>query len=198
MKDNKIMLFVDNGKDKIRKGTYYLEEILPKIFQLFPNLYILHVGNKFEWNVPDKYKNRITQTGKVPHDQMKIYYELADFLVHTSLSEGFPNVLLEAVANKLPVLTSDIEGIDEYFTHKVTAYIFKRGDKVELFQGMMYMVNLSNRELERMGGSAYNNLKVLEKDNYFNKLLDFMEDTLHNNKKKSVNLLEKVNEEWDT
>lgn len=46
--------------------------------------------------------------GRVPHDRMPDYYRAADLLVHPSLIEGLPNVLLEATACGLPSLARDV------------------------------------------------------------------------------------------
>jgi glycosyltransferase involved in cell wall biosynthesis len=46
--------------------------------------------------------------GRVPHGRMPDYYRAADLLVHPSLIEGLPNVLLEATACGLPSLARDV------------------------------------------------------------------------------------------
>lgn len=46
--------------------------------------------------------------GRVPHDQISDYYHAADLVVHPSLVEGLPNVLLEAAACGTPSLARDI------------------------------------------------------------------------------------------
>lgn len=46
--------------------------------------------------------------GRVPHDEIPEYYRAADLLVHPSLIEGLPNVLLEAAAVGLPSVARDV------------------------------------------------------------------------------------------
>ncbi|PSP72831.1 hypothetical protein BRC86_11425 [Halobacteriales archaeon QS_3_64_16] len=50
----------------------------------------------------------IESVGRVPHDRIADYYRAADLLVHPSLIEGLPNVLLEATACGLPSLARDV------------------------------------------------------------------------------------------
>ncbi len=45
------------------------------------------------------------------------YYEQADLFVLPSLSEGMPNVLLEAAAHGVPIVSSNVGGVPEMFVH---------------------------------------------------------------------------------
>jgi glycosyltransferase involved in cell wall biosynthesis len=51
-----------------------------------------------------------------------------DIMVLTSISEGLPTVLLEAMAMGKPVITSDAGGSPEIVTHGVTGFIFRSTD----------------------------------------------------------------------
>lgn len=50
----------------------------------------------------------VEAVGRVPYDRIPDYYRAADLLVHPSLIEGLPNVLLEAAACGLPTLARDV------------------------------------------------------------------------------------------
>jgi glycosyltransferase involved in cell wall biosynthesis len=51
--------------------------------------------------------------GYVPFDRMADLYAAADVLLSTSWTEGFPQVMVEAFAAGLPVVTTDVGGIRE-------------------------------------------------------------------------------------
>jgi len=54
----------------------------------------------------------VTLAGHVPHERVHEFYQRASLLLHTSASEGFPNVFLEAWGYGLPVVsTFDPDGV---------------------------------------------------------------------------------------
>ncbi|MBN2251353.1 MAG: glycosyltransferase family 4 protein, partial [Candidatus Altiarchaeota archaeon] len=110
------LLFVAPKSERVRKGVMHLEGVLPEIFERFPDAKLLHIGEHMEWRIPERYLTRIVSVGKVPWSGMKDYYKTADLMVSCSLSEGFPNTILEAMAAGTPIVSSDINGITDYIT----------------------------------------------------------------------------------
>lgn len=58
----------------------------------------------------------------------------ADFLVHSTRTEGMPNVLLEAMAAEIPIIASDIEPCRELLQNGVCGKLFVKGDVHSLIQ----------------------------------------------------------------
>lgn len=190
MKINKKIMFVAaDDQDRIRKGFIYFEHIVPEILEKYKNVEIIYVGKPTEWNVPVWLEKRIIQTGYVSWKKMRQYYKSCDMIVSCSLCEGFPNALLEAMAEELPIVTSDIDGIREYLTHLKSGYIFKRGDNQGLIAGISYMLD-NPKKAKAMGKLSKKKVKKLDSDLYSAKLLKFVEDVNENGGlAESVNLL---------
>ncbi len=60
--------------------------------------------------------DRVRFLGRIPHDRLAEIYSAADALVLASSREGWPNVLLEAMACGTPVIASNIWGNPEVVT----------------------------------------------------------------------------------
>ncbi len=58
-------------------------------------------------------QDAVVLAGAVPQDDLRWWYSAADLLVLASSREGWPNVLLEAMACGLPVVASRVGGVPE-------------------------------------------------------------------------------------
>ncbi len=57
--------------------------------------------------------DRVTMTGRLPHDQLPARMAAAHVLVHASVSEGLANVWVEALASGTPVVSTNVGGAAE-------------------------------------------------------------------------------------
>ena len=169
-----ILLFVASPHEDTRKGVQMLEQALVPVMEKYKNLRVLHVGGVRRWNLPDSFKDRIISVGRVPWHSMNDYYASADFLVSCSISEGFPNVLLEAMAAGLPIITSDIIGIQEYLQDRKEGVVYPRSDSVALTDSILFMMN-HPKQATQMGKAAQRRVAHLDYPAYSKRLLAFME-----------------------
>jgi glycosyltransferase involved in cell wall biosynthesis len=86
--------------------------------------------------------DRVTFTGALP-DTPKFLSEL-DIFVLSSLSEGLPISLLEAMAAGLPVVSTRAGGVDEVAIDGETAFLADPADAEDLAQAMIKMAKRSD------------------------------------------------------
>jgi glycosyltransferase involved in cell wall biosynthesis len=76
----------------------------------------------------------------------------ADVLLHSSLSEGVPTVVLEAMACELPVVVTDVGGVSEAMSDGVEGFLAPARDAGALADALERL--WSDPELRRRMGSA--------------------------------------------
>jgi len=62
-------------------------------------------------------------------DAINQYMKAADIYVHTSIREGMPNAVLEAMASSLPCIVTEIPGVTDFIiNHGKTGFLIQRDD----------------------------------------------------------------------
>jgi glycosyltransferase involved in cell wall biosynthesis len=72
----------------------------------------------------------VTFTGQ--QESAEPWYGIADVAVLSSLSEGSPNALLEAMATDVPVVATAVGGVPEIVTHDESALLINPGDPANM------------------------------------------------------------------
>ena len=115
--EGKLILFV--GGLKHIKGLDYLLRAMRIIQErnLKTNLFLIGKGREREkleeLSVELDLNKHIQFLGEVANEKIPEYMAAADVFVLPSLSEGFPNVVLEAMAAGLPIVATRIGGLHE-------------------------------------------------------------------------------------
>ena len=84
---------------------------------------------------------RVTFAGTVPNSELFRWYSAADVLVLASSREGWPNVLLEAMACGTPVAATRVGGIPEVIGQGMAGHLFARRDAAAIAQTLDGMLN---------------------------------------------------------
>jgi glycosyltransferase involved in cell wall biosynthesis len=99
------------------KGHRFLIEALPRVLAEWPSLVCLFVG---EGESREALRNLAREKGVEQscrfagaRNDLVDWYAAADVVVLPSLSEGFPFVVLEALAMSRPVVATDVNGVPE-------------------------------------------------------------------------------------
>jgi glycosyltransferase involved in cell wall biosynthesis len=72
----------------------------------------------------------VTFAGSIPFEDTPGFYRSADVFALSSTFDNSPNVVLEAMASGLPVVTTDVGGAAEFVTHRVGGLVVPPGDAV--------------------------------------------------------------------
>jgi glycosyltransferase involved in cell wall biosynthesis len=91
--------------------------------------------------------------GEVSPREVPRYMVAADVFVLPSISEGSPNVILEALAAGVPILASNVGGVPDLITHGREGFLFKAGDVAQMVELLALMLRDSQlrRKMSREG-----------------------------------------------
>lgn len=94
------------------KGLNYLLHAVKRLQERYPNLTVLIVGDGAARNELEKMARDLNVRSLFTGWQHDIapYYSIMDIFVLPSLFEGLPNVILEAMAMRIPVVATEVGG----------------------------------------------------------------------------------------
>ena len=85
-------------------------------------------------------RDRVLLLGHVPRADLSGYYRYADLIALTSLSEGLPVVLMEAMTHEKLVLAPAITGIPELVEHGRTGFLYEQGSLTEFVSTVRWIL----------------------------------------------------------
>lgn len=97
-------------------------------------------------------QEHVTFLGKQNKDEIKLLHEAADIFLLTSVYEGIPNVVLEAMSMQVPVVTTRCGGVDEVIDHGIDGFIAELYDHAAIAKYIETLVN--DVELRKTIGAA--------------------------------------------
>ena len=94
--------------------------------------------------------NQVTFGPKLPHEKVLQTMQEADALLLPSTEEGIANVVLEAMAVGLPVVSSNCGGMSEVVADCANGFLFENRNPSHLAKRIEEMIHLVPRERELM------------------------------------------------
>jgi len=114
-KNKKIILFV-HRLSPVRKSLFYMPYVLKNILQN-NNQYICYIiggGSEEEELIEliktENLENKIFVLGQKQNNDIQKFYQVSDIFINPTYTEGFPRVLIEAMASGLPTVTTNAGG----------------------------------------------------------------------------------------
>jgi len=144
---SRVAVFV--GRLEPQKGLSWLLEVAPQWLAQSPNVHLVVVGRGPERPAMERLAQRRGVADRVHwlgwrRDVPEIL-AASDVLVLPSRWEGMPNVVLQAMASRIPVLAADVEGVRELLGENADPQIVAFGDTSSLVEKLTRL--LSDRQL---------------------------------------------------
>ncbi|MEE9224561.1 MAG: glycosyltransferase family 4 protein [Thermoplasmata archaeon] len=115
--------------------------------------------------------------GWVPFEKMPLYLSSSDLFVHPSASEGFPNVVLEAMASGLPLVMSNVVGLNAVFEDGRNCFFVPPKDEKALEEKMLSLLR-DDALAEEMGARNLEYAKEFDWSIFAEKLESFLEEVI--------------------
>lgn len=173
-----------NSKRIITVGRFCFQKYYEKLVEVATIVFKKHP--EWNWDIygdgPDMEKissmikgnnihNNLNLLGSIPNVYDK--YQLYSFLVMTSKSECYPMVLLESMANKLPMVAFNIPGARSIIENDINGYLTECFDAQKMADKIIELIESKEKRIKLSKG----NDKLIEKHtintiiNLWNKLI---------------------------
>lgn len=119
------LLFVNNNNSAI-KNEKYANEIICKL------------GDKF----------RLLKMSNISYEQVPYYVNASFALLITSEMEGSPNIVREAIACNVPIISTDVGDIKEYIKEMENSIIIEKNNAKKASKKIIDNINLLNMDLD--------------------------------------------------
>jgi glycosyltransferase involved in cell wall biosynthesis len=143
-------------------------DVLPRIVERYDEVLFVFVGNGNLFDKiatfadePKRRKN-ILLTGEKPREELPMWLNAADLLVIPSLSEGRPNIVLEAMACGIPIVGTRVGGIPELISNGDNGILVPPNDAQALTNAVLAVLEMtdSRETLGRKSRELVESLKL--------------------------------------
>jgi glycosyltransferase involved in cell wall biosynthesis len=147
------ILLCSLGMYNIQKSQEYLIQAMPGILEQHDNVKLLLVGWGERENILRNHilslglKEHVILTGKKERREVFEILSVTDVYVSSSLWEGLPIAVLEAMAFGIPVVTTDVIGNREAVSHNASGLLVPTQNPLDLGQAILSLIG--NPELKK-------------------------------------------------
>lgn len=92
-------------------------------------------------------KNTVEYVGVIPHNELPVYLNKFKLLILPSLSEGVPNIVLEAMSCGTPVIATKVGGIPEIIQDNKTGFILINNSPECIAESIVSVIKRSDLDI---------------------------------------------------
>ena len=149
------------GRFSVEKGHVYLLRAIPSLIRRIPKLQVFLLGEGVERKPLEHevaqlgLQNCVRFAGFV--NDVRPWIQACDVLVNPSLSEGVPNVVLEAMALGTPTVATRVGGVPDLINHLTSGLLVAPADSHALADAILHVFANPSESL-RLAENAYKRL----------------------------------------
>lgn len=166
----KIVLFAH--KLVPRKGADYLPEISGKVMKVCPNVSFWVAGDGPLKNDLEKSVN-LKLLGNIPNTKIPELFSKADVFIMPSRQEGFPRVLIEAMAASLPFVAFNVGGVMDILSKQQKWSVVPKND-TNKFAAKVISLLKNDRQQEKLIKSGLRQIDSFSMDRVVKKFLHLL------------------------
>ncbi len=175
IKDNKYFDIIYIGGISIRKGVHYLIDAFNNLNYSKKRLHLIgsHIENDKKFLKKRISQDNIIVYGHVPQLKLNEIINKCDVFVTATLSEGYANVINQAVASGCPVIVTENSGAKEYVQSNKCGFVVPIRDSKSISDKLTTILDdkvLLKNLTENSKNAGKNNTWV----NYVNRLEEFI------------------------
>lgn len=147
------------------KGLPYLIKAFSKVKNQIPQAHLVLLGDgRLKPELEEQAVNANCQDSIhfLGHrNNIEMLLRGMDVFVLSSIAEGMPRVILEAMAAKVPCVATKVGGIPEIINSNDVGFLVQPGNPEELARAMIGVLNMPENKLEKLIERAQNRVKQL-------------------------------------
>lgn len=180
--DSKKKYFLYVGRLAVNKGIENLLEIFKENESIYPEFKLIFIGdgplkdNIKKFKKQNKLDDKIILEGRLPHDKIAYYYNASSILFHVGISGGLPNVIIEGVASKIPIIASKNNANVDFVNQELgTGIIINSNNNEELKKAIEKIIN----EPEKFTHGMPEKIKELSYEKFGEKIEKIFDECLN-------------------